>query len=128
MNKGENLKSHKDLNVWKKSIDFIKDIYELTLEFPQDEKYGLANQIKRASVSIASNIAEGAARQTKKEFIQFLYISLGSASELDTQLEIVKKIFKPNEKNISNLQNELEIISKMVYGLINNLKNNERKK
>ena len=91
---------------------------------PKEELYGLSDQMKRAVVSIASNIAEGAARNSQKEFIQFLYIALGSASELDTQIEICKEIrFKNlNEKTLDNLQNELAIISKMIYGLISNLK------
>ena len=118
------MKSHKDLEIWKRSIKLAKEIYRLTESLPKEELYGLSDQMKRAVVSIASNIAEGAARNSQKEFIQFLYIALGSASELDTQIEICKEIrFKNlNEKTLDNLQNELAIISKMIYGLISNLK------
>ena len=118
------MKGHKDLEVWKRSIKLAKEIYRLTESLPKEELYGLSDQMKRAVVSIASNIAEGAARNSQKEFIQFLYIALGSASELDTQIEICKEIrFKNlNEKTLDNLQNELAIISKMIYGLISNLK------
>lgn len=70
------MKTHKDLEVWKKSIAVVTDIYNLTANFPKEEKYGLTNQIRRAAVSIPSNIAEGAARRGDKEFIQFLHISL----------------------------------------------------
>ncbi len=66
------MKTHKDLEVWKKSMDFVTLIYDITSSFPESEKFGLANQIRRASVSIPSNIAEGASRQHNKEFIQFL--------------------------------------------------------
>ena len=87
-----NIKIHKDLDVWKKSIQFVKRVYEITLKFPDDEKYGLTNQMRRCAVSIPSNIAEGDGRNLKKEFKQFLYISLGSISELETQLIISSKL------------------------------------
>ena len=80
------MKTHKDLDVWNKSIDLVEDIYKLTKEFPKEELYGLTNQLRRASVSISSNIAEGAARNSNKEFIQFLYIAKGSLSETKSQL------------------------------------------
>jgi four helix bundle protein len=73
--------NHKDLEVWKKSMDLVEDVYALSKFFPNDEKFGLTNQIRRASVSVPSNISEGAARKRDKEFIQFLYIALGSLSE-----------------------------------------------
>ncbi len=77
---------HKDLEVWKESMLLAKEVYFLTKGFPKEEIYGITSQIRRASVSVPSNIAEGAARSSDKEFIQFLYISLGSLSELETQL------------------------------------------
>ena len=70
------MKTHKDLDVWKISLLLARDIYELTRGFPREEQFGLVSQMKRSSVSIGSNIAEGAARQTSKEFVQFLYIAL----------------------------------------------------
>jgi four helix bundle protein len=79
---------HKDLEVWKLSINFVTSIYKKTNSFPKEEIYGLTSQIRRAAVSIPSNIAEGAARRNKTEFRQFLYIALGSAAELETQLII----------------------------------------
>ena len=82
------MSTHKDLIVWKKSIEFVTEVYKITGSFPSEEKFGLVSQLRRASVSIPSNIAEGAARNHDKEFIQFLSVSLGSASEVETQLII----------------------------------------
>lgn len=82
------MKIHRSLEVWQRSINFAERVYGLTASFPKNEDYGLTSQLRRAAISIPSNIAEGAARQTKKEFIQFLYMAAGSASEVDTQLEI----------------------------------------
>jgi len=73
----EEIRNHKDLNVWKKSIDLVDIIYKMTKSFPKEELYCLTSQIRRSAISVPSNIAEGAARSSKKEFIQFLYIALG---------------------------------------------------
>ncbi len=78
------MKSHNDLKVYQESMDLVIQVYKITNSFPESEKFGLTSQIRRASVSIPSNIAEGAARESKKEFKRFLYISLGSAAELET--------------------------------------------
>lgn len=86
------MKRHKDLEVWKKSISLISSIYTATTDFPASEVYGITNQIRRSAVSIPSNIAEGSARQGNKEFVQFLYISLGSLAELETQLNIARNL------------------------------------
>ncbi len=110
--------THRDLDVWKKSIDFTTSIYKISKKFPDDEKYGLANQIRRAAVSIPSNIAEGAARQSNKEFIQFLYVALGSSTELETQLIISKKLDYLNDGEFEDLNEKLNNISKMLLGLI----------
>jgi len=80
------IRTHKDLKVWKEAMALAKGIYELTRNFPKEETYGLVSQIRRAAVSIPSNLAEGAARNSNKEFIQYLYVSLGSLAELETQL------------------------------------------
>ena len=84
------IQSHKDLKIWQLSILFVRDIYSITSSFPIEERFGLTNQMRRAAVSIPSNIAEGAGRNGKKEWIRFLHIALGSISELETQLEIAK--------------------------------------
>ena len=85
-------KPHKKLNAWTDAVDLAQQIYQVTERFPSNEQFGLTSQIRRAAVSIPGNIAEGAARQTKKEFVQFLHISKGSLSELDTQLEIARRL------------------------------------
>lgn len=97
------MKTHKDLDVWKKSVDFVTIIYKETQSFPKEELYGLTSQMRRAAVSIPSNIAEGSARQGNKELVQFLYIALGSVVELDTQLimsQVSKIMYKKYIKRI----------------------------
>ncbi len=84
--------THKDLDIWKLGIELVEQVYKATAEFPKEEIYGLTNQMRRASVSIPSNISEGAARGSKKEFIKFLYIALGSLAELETQTIISEKL------------------------------------
>ena len=84
------MRSHKDLIVYQRSLLYVKTIYDLSQCFPEVEKFGLTSQIRRAAVSVPSNIAEGAARRSAKEFLQFLYIALGSLSEIETQIEIAK--------------------------------------
>ena len=102
------IKNHKDLEVWKKSMDLVSNIYKITESFPNKELYGLTNQIRRAAVSIPSNIAEGAARNSKKEFIQFLYIALGSLSELETQIIIANRL--EYLKNLDTLLEDLKFV------------------
>ncbi|HSW61296.1 MAG TPA: four helix bundle protein [bacterium] len=111
---------HKDLDVWKKAIEFVAEIYKITREFPKEEIYGLTSQIRRAAVSIPSNIAEGAARNSTKEFIQFLYIALGSSAETETQLIIAKEI--GYIQKVEEKLDEIERIRKMILGLIRHLK------
>lgn len=111
---------HKELDVWKKAIDFVIEIYKTSDVFPKTEAYGLTNQLRRAVVSVPSNIAEGAARRSDKEFIHFLYVALGSLSEVETQIIIAKKLgyIKKDEKVLDHLQT----VRKMLTGLINYLK------
>lgn len=111
--------NHKDLDVWKKSMDLVEVIYALSKLFPDDEKFGLTNQIRRASVSVPSNISEGAARKSDKEFIQFLYIALGSLSELETQYLIAVRLkYIIENKEIEKKINE---VKRMLLGMRNNL-------
>jgi four helix bundle protein len=114
------MKCHRDLEAWKKSMSLVQEIYRITSSFPNQEIYGLTNQMRRAGVSIPSNIAEGAARNSKKEFIQFLHIALGSLSEVETQILIAKGLGYINEQE--NLLKEIETIRKLVAGLIRSLK------
>lgn len=115
-------KPHKKLDVWKKSIALIQKIYEITDSFPKIETFGLTNQMRKAAVSIAANISEGAARQTKKEFIQFLHMAQGSLSELDTHLEISEKLGYSKMSNQQDLSLMMNSIDKMLTGLIKSLK------
>ena len=115
------MKDHKDLDVWIQSMLLVEDIYKLTNNFPSDEKYGLSSQIKRAVVSIPSNIAEGAGRKGDKEFVQFLYIAMGSLSELETQLILSNRLHFVS--SIDLYLNQLEKIKKMLFGLIRYVNN-----
>jgi four helix bundle protein len=116
-------KPHKKLEAWKCSMELCKTIYQVCKKLPVDEKYGLVNQMKRAAVSIPSNIAEGAARNSKKEFNQFLSIALGSLSELDTQVELcVNYLNLLKDDDISEINEKLEQIGKMISGLKRSLK------
>jgi len=111
------MKTHKDLKVWAKSIDLVTFIYKETKSFPKSELYGLTSQIRRSAVSVPSNIAEGAARTSKKEFVYFLSISLGSISELETQLIISKNLNFITNDVFDKLENEIISIRKMILGL-----------
>ena len=114
------MKSHKDLTVYKTSIDLVFNIYQVSREFPDVEKFGLTSQIKRAAVSIPSNIAEGAARSSKKEFGRFLYIALGSLAEVETQIEIANRLgFISDQKEI---EEKIIYIRRMLLKLIQSLK------
>jgi len=112
------MKSHKDLDVWKRSIDLVTEIYEVTNKFPKAEIYGIINQMRRASVSIPSNISEGAARQHPKEFVHFMYIALGSTSELETQTIISEKLMFITSLESGKIQDDIKSIRKMLIGLI----------
>lgn len=116
------VKTHKDLDVYKKSVDFVTVIYKVTADFPKNEIYGLTSQIRRAAVSIPSNIAEGSARNHQNEFRQFLYVSLSSAAEIDTQILIAYKLGYLTIEQKQQLDNELSSISRMLQGLIKSIK------
>ena len=114
------MSDYKDLNVWNKSIDLVEVVYRVVKQFPKEENYALSDQIRRAVVSIPSNIAEGASRNSNKEFVQFLYIALGSASEVETQLIIAQRL--NYIMSIENELNEITKIRKMLNGLISSIK------
>ena len=116
------MKTHRDLDVWKKSVVLVTTVYEITKSFPKEEIYGLTNQIRRSAVSVPSNIAEGSARQGNKEFAQFLYISLGSLTELETQLIIAGNLKFLSENDYESLMESLKEIGKMLIGLIRYVK------
>jgi len=115
------IKSFKDLKIWERSVELVKAIYDLTKTFPKEELYGLASQIRRAAVSVPSNIAEGFARYHNKEYKQFLYTSLGSCAELSTQLIIAERLNYLDNEKADILFGEIEEISKMTMALIKKL-------
>lgn len=119
--KGEGRRnSYRNLIVWQKAMNLTKIVYQITKSFPKDEIYGLTSQIRRCSVSIPSNIAEGRGRNSDKEFVRFLYIALGSVYELQTQLELALSFnYITNFDNINDLSIEVE---KMLNSLINSKK------
>lgn len=108
----------KKLDVWKKSMDLAAKIYELTKSFPDDEKYGLTSQLRRCSISIPSNIAEGAGRSTNKSFSNFLSIALGSVFELETQILLSKRLNFLQEEAVNTILVEVESIGKMLNALM----------
>ena len=114
--------SYQDLVVWQKGIGLCVKVYGLCATFPKSETYGLADQMKRAAVSVSSNIAEGQGRQHLKEFLHFLYISNGSLAELDTQRIIAEKIGLPPNSASADLEQQITEIRKMLYSLIRSLK------
>ena len=118
------MKTHKDLDVWKFSIELVTMVYYFTSNFPKDEIFGLTNQMRRASVSIPSNVAEGAARKSEKEFIQFLYIALGSQQELDTQLLIALNLKFISQNDYNEVIEKIQSVGKLLNGLIKYLKLN----
>lgn len=114
-------KPHKKLDAWLLSFEFAKEIYRNTEYFPANEKFGLVSQLRRAAVSIPTNIAEGAGRKSKKEFINFLSIALGSLSEVDTLLLLARDLKFIEREITEELLIRLNIIGKLVYGLMKSL-------
>ena len=111
------MRTHVDLILYQKSLDFVENIYSISSNFPKSELFVLTFQMRRAAISIPSNIAEGAARKSKKEFIRFLYISLGSISEIETQIQIAIRLGFIEEFNFS----QTIYIRKMLLGLVKSL-------
>ena len=116
------MNKYKELIVWKHSVDLAAAVYQITEKFPSKEAYGLISQINRSVVSVASNIAEGAGRNSKKEFDQFLGVALGSVYELETQLIIGKRIGYLSEESFAKLQGQIESIIKMLIKLKQSVK------
>lgn len=112
----------KDLEIWKKSRIFCSDIYLITSSFPNDEKFGLTNQLRRASISIPSNIAEGSSRNSNKDFSRFLEIAIGSAYEIETQLLIASDLQFITQINLEILSIKLEEIIRMTSKFRSSLK------
>ena len=115
------IKSYRDLLIWQKGIAFVKRVYQETSHFPDSERYGLISQIRRAAISIPSNIAEGQARQHSGEFRQFLFIALGSIAEIETQIILSQELGFMDEQASKNLQSDLLELQKMTRTLASRL-------
>jgi four helix bundle protein len=116
------IRSYKDLIVWQKSFELSLLVYKLTKEFPKDELYALTSQIRRAAVSIPSNIAEGYCRQRKLEYVQFLQVAFASGAELETQLLIAKELKYFDEMSFEKADGLLKEILRMLNVLISKIK------
>ena len=119
--------SHKELKVWQKGIELVKSIYEITQLFPPNEQFGLISQMRRAAVSIPSNIAEGCGRNSDKELIHFLYVAMGSASELETQIIISQELNFLGKEKSEQLQSLILEIIKMISSLIKTIRTRNEK-
>lgn len=110
-----------DLKIWQKAMDITEEVYLLSALFPKEEKYGLTSQIRRSAISIASNIAEGAGRNTNGEFKNFLGIANGSSNELHTQLILSYRLNLVEKEHVENIVNNVKEVQKMNYALIKSL-------
>jgi len=119
------LRTHKDLDAWSKAIELVEAVYSVTKAFPRREIYGLTSQLRRAAVSVPSNIAEGAARSSTKEFIQFLHVALGSVSEVETQVIIAQRLDYVDDVN--SIEEQIEAVRRLILGLIRYLRRRDRK-
>jgi four helix bundle protein len=119
-NENSTMTGYERLEVWNRAMDLVVDVYDLVRSLPKEERYALSDQMRRCAVSIPSNIAEGASRGSKKEFIQFLYIAMGSASELQTQLEIGRRV--GYFEDVSQCSRTIISIRKMINALITSIK------
>ena len=117
------LKNYRDLKVWQKSYRLCLDLYRITKKFPKEEIYGLTSQIRRAAVSIPSNIAEGYGRKTTADYLRFLYIAYGSICELETQLLLSSDLNYVNKENLKALRDDTEEVERMLKALIKSLEN-----
>ena len=113
--------SYRDLVVWQKAMDLVEDVYKRTKRFPREELYGLTSQLRRAVVSVPSNIAEGKARQSTAIYMNHLWIAHGSGAELETQLELGSRVKVVSEKEAAALISDTQEIGRMLKGLVTSL-------
>jgi four helix bundle protein len=118
----EGISSYRDLEVWKRSMELVANIYGITQAFPKEELYGLTNQLRRAAVSVPANIAEGWGRGTTREYIQFLRIARGSLFELETLINISSKLEYAKVQNQQQILQEIQEIGKMLNALLKRLR------
>jgi four helix bundle protein len=111
------MNKYKELKIWQKSVDLAIHIYEITKSFPKEEMYGLTSQLRRSAISISSNIAEGAGRNSKKDFNNFQGISYGSSCELETQMTIAEKVKLIDQLALTLIQQRIDEIQKMNWSL-----------
>ena len=117
----EKIKSFKDLKIWQRGMEIVKDVYELTRQFPKEETYGLMSQMRRCAVLMPSNVAEGFKRYHNKEYKQFLYITLGSSAELETQLIISKNLSYITSVQLDPVIEKLDVLGRMITSLMRKL-------
>lgn len=117
----EGVNCFKDLKIWQVAIRLVKKVYEVSSKFPKEEMYGLTSQIRRSAISIPSNVAEGFRRQHNNEFKQFLYISLGSCAELETQTIIAQELGYVSANQVKELLEDLDHICRMTSKLVKKL-------
>ncbi len=122
MEEKSKIKSFRDLDVWKLGMEIVTEVYELTKSLPKEEAYGLVSQMRRAAISIASNIAEGFNRYHNKEYKQFLYIALGSCAELETQVEVCRLLAYIDQETRDKLIDQFDHEGRMINNLIKCLK------
>ena len=115
--------SYQNLDVYKLSMKFVYDVYQIVSTFPDFEKFGLSSQLRRAVISVPSNVAEGSGRQYKKEFVQFLFLAKGSLREAMTQLELSKMFEYIDEETFIQIKDQANRLHKMLNRLISRLKN-----
>ena len=116
------IRSYRDLTVWQKACDLAQEVYSLTRQFPKEELYGIVSQMRRAAVSVPSNIAEGAEREGPAEYRRFLSIATGSLAELHTQVELARRFSYVTAQQAEQVDRDIDEISKMLYGLRRRLK------
>ena len=117
-----NERPHKNLELWKESMNLVEMIYKLTNSFPKEETFGLKSQLRRAAVSVPSNISEGLTRSTKPAKLHFLNIAFGSMSEIDTQIEISLRLQYLDSEKYESVENKIVQVNKLLSGLIRKLR------
>ena len=120
------ISSYRDLIVWQKAVELVIAMYDLSEKFPSVERFGLTNQMRRAAISIPSNIAEGSRRTSSKDFRHFLVNSFGSGSELETQVIIAKRLYARRNLDFLKVDSLLDEVMRILNKMINNLKNSDK--
>jgi four helix bundle protein len=121
MNAQSSIQSYQDLKAWQEAMNLAEECYKVTKQFPKEETYGITSQIRRASVSIPANIAEGYGRRTRGEYLQFLYIAQGSLKELETHLLLSIRVKLAVADNINPVLTQCKLVGKILLGLIRSL-------